>query len=173
MGSVRGGWPPLQEPVRQDFGPTRRRLDGSIPLASSSLSSTYISSHLARIVWCYYSVRTVGVQPVRSGNQIAFCNAIVPFPHERRLVSNDLHSRRCINACPSRLSLKANWERSIKSRKNTPTSPLSQVTYFDSIFIKSCDGRCPSFAHGKSPTLAPLFASLLQYTSPASPPRKA
>jgi hypothetical protein len=44
VGSVRGGWPPLQEPARQAFGPTRRRLDGSIPLASSNLSSTYINS---------------------------------------------------------------------------------------------------------------------------------
>ena len=39
------------------------QVGGSIPLASSNLSSTYIIGNLARIVWCYQSVKKVGVQP--------------------------------------------------------------------------------------------------------------
>ena len=32
------------------------QVGGSIPLASSNLSNTYIISNLARILWCYYKV---------------------------------------------------------------------------------------------------------------------
>ena len=76
------------------------QVGGSIPLASSNFSSTYDLYGSLRIVWCYYGVRKVGIQPLRSVNQIAFGNAIIAFPHEGRLVADDLHSRRSIHACP-------------------------------------------------------------------------